>query len=460
MPFARASALAGAVLLAAAGPAAAEQAFPATLAGHAALPALTFLPPPADAPALFATSGKFAGPGNTRIDDLYQVEGGTWLAAPDAPRMTGLYLPFVGQPMQGFSGIRSVGDGTYMVLVDNGFGSKLNSVDALLQFHRLQPDWETGRVAILESTFLSDPDGVLPFRLTTEATDTRYLTGADFDLEGMQPIGDEIWFGDEFGPYLFATNADGEVVHFAETEVDGEVVRSPDHHGVRMPAVPGDVTFPVRRSRGFEGMAASVDGAVLYPMFEGPLWDAEAGAFETDENGQAFLRILEYDVAARAFTGASWRYRLADPSHNIGDFNMIDETRGLVIERDNREGPPHLACEGAPASDCFNDPATFKRVYLIDFAGVADGGFVEKVGYVDLMDIADPDGIALHGTHEGVFTFPFVTVEDVDRVDDDHIIVANDNNLPFSTGRTIGEADMNEFILLHVPELLAATAAP
>ena len=260
MSFAR-IAVASACVLTAAGAASAAEQFPATLAGHAALPALTFVAPPANAPTMFATSGKFAGPGNARIDALNQVEGTTWISAPEAVRATGLYFPFVGQPVQGFSGIRSLGDGEYMMLVDNGFGSKANSADAMLQVHRVRPDWETGRVEILETTFLSDPNGVLTFPLTTEATDTRYLTGADFDLEGMQPIGDEIWFGDEFGPYVFATNTDGEVVYITETLVDGEVVQSPDHHGVRMPSVPGDVVFPVRRSRGFEGMAASTDGA-------------------------------------------------------------------------------------------------------------------------------------------------------------------------------------------------------
>jgi hypothetical protein len=30
---------------------------------------------------------------------------------------------------------------------------------------------------------------------------------------------------------------------------------------------------------------------------------------------------------------------------------------------------------------------------------------------------------------------PFLTIENVDRVDDTHIVVGNDNNLPFSAGR-------------------------
>jgi hypothetical protein len=455
------SALAGLAGLAAAGtlatPAAlGAEAFPATLAGHAALPALTFLPAPHDAPQMFATSGKFAGPDNERLEALYQIEGKTWLSAPEAPRTTGLSLPFVGQPVQGFSGIKSLGDGSFLVLVDNGFGSQANSADAMLQFHRVRPDWTSGKVTLEESTFLSDPDKVLPFPLTTEASQSRYLTGADFDIEGIQPIGEEIWFGDEFGPYLVATDRQGRVTYVTETLVDGKPIRSPDHHGTGMPATPGAVDFQVRRSRGYEGMAASVDGELLYPLLEAPLWDAEAGAWESDAEGNAFLRILEFAVANRVWTGREWRYRLEDPSHNIGDFNMIDETRGLIIERDGNEGDPRLACEGAPTPECFNKPAQFKRIYLVDFAQADAQGFVKKVGHIDLLDIADPDGVARTGTIDGTFAFPFVTIEDVDRVDAEHIVVANDNNLPFSTGRSFGRADDNEFILLHVPEFLAA----
>ena len=40
--------------------------------------------------------------------------------------------------------------------------------------------------------------------------------------------------------------------------------------------------------------------------------------------------------------------------------------------------------------------------------------------------------------------------------DADHIAVATDNNLPFSSGRRVGLQDDNEFILLRVPELLRA----
>ena len=41
-------------------------------------------------------------------------------------------------------------------------------------------------------------------------------------------------------------------------------------------------------------------------------------------------------------------------------------------------------------------------------------------------------------------------------VDETHILVAVDNNLPFSSGRRLDRAADNELILLEVPELLDA----
>lgn len=57
-----------------------------------------------------------------------------------------------------------------------------------------------------------------------------------------------------------------------------------------------------------------------------------------------------------------------------------------------------------------------------------------------------------------IFTFPFLTIKNVARVDDEHIIVANDNELPFAIGRFTDRDADNAFILLRVPELLEARA--
>jgi len=100
-------------------------------------------------------------------------------------------------------------------------------------------------------------------------------------------------------------------------------------------------------------------------------------------------------------------------------------------------------------------------VVLVDTSRTDDEGFIRRIAHIDLMNIDDPDGKAILETQadrdlSGKLTFPFFTIEDVMLYDDTHILVANDNNLPFSAGRKIGEAANNEFILLEVSEFLTA----
>jgi hypothetical protein len=436
-------------------PVAATEAVPARLAARAVLPAQTVVPPPADAPPSFMVSGRFAGGRSLRVDALGSVEGTSPQSAKGVPRGTGSFLPLAGQPVQGFSGLEPLGGGEFLALSDNGFGSRANSPDALLMIHRVRPDWATGRVSVVETVFLRDPDRVIPFKLNLEATAERYLTGADIDPESIQQAGGLIWLGDEFGPYLLAVDRTGRVVHFVEIEIDGQPARSPDNHAVMTPAAPGPVRFEVRRSRGFEGMAASPDGRFLYPMLEGPMFlDGDPGPPERVA-GRDVLRILEFDTGTRRFTGRQWRYPLEAAGHQIGDVNLIDARHALVVERDNNEGDRHLACAGAPAPDCFHAPAAFKRIYLVDLRRTDPDGLLEKLASIDLLAIADPDGIGGAGTRDGVFTFPFVTIESIAPLDSRTILVGNDNNFPFSNGRRPGTADDSELILLDVGDLLA-----
>jgi len=447
------AALTALVLMSAA--AQAQTAFPAKLQGHALLPAATFIKPPADAPANLSVSGRYLHADGRRRDALGSVPGIAFLSGPKAPRPTDINGPFEGQPVQGFSGLKWRADGTAWTLSDNGFGSKANSPDAMLMFHHVRPDWGSGRFEVLRTVFLHDPDGVVPFNIVNSATPKRYLTGADFDIESIQLIGENFWFGDEFGPYLIRADRSGRVTGVFETRVDGQLLRSPDHYTVSAPALPGAFETPVRRSRGFEGMAASPDGRFLYPMLEGPVWSAQAKAWES-RDGKQTLRILEFDVQQGAYTARTLRYALEVAGNNIGDFNMIDKDTALVIERDNGEGDPALACDGPPRPDCFNVPARFKRVYKIDLSTPDAQGFVRKIGYIDLLDIADPKGVARLGRGKGKFTFPHWCIEGLDIVDADHIAVLNDNNLTVSAGREFGKNEPNEIVLLRVSELLRA----
>lgn len=429
-----------------------ETVFPAKLVNHAILPANTIIAAPADAPAYLKSSGKFSTADRKRAEAIGSVPG------KDGVRPTGLSLPFDGQPLQGFSGIKAMEDGSFWSLSDNGFGSKINSTDAMLMLHHLTFDWDAGTVKVEKTLFLTDPDKKAPFPITMEGSDKRYLTGADFDVESIQPVADGFWVGEELGPYILKFSTEGVLTDVIATKVGETEVKSPDNPTIVVPANPAAKmpSFNLKRSGGYEGLAMSKDGTKLYGLLEGPLY-LEDGSVEKAD-GLTALRIIELDAASKAWTGKTWLYPLSAGGEAIGDFNMIDDTTALVIERDNGAGVADKACADpkAPAPDCFAVPAKHKRIYKIEMTEENAGKAVRKIGYIDLMKIEDPDNKKRQGGGEGFYDMPFVTIENVDVVDPTHIIVGNDNNLPFSAGRALDKADDNEFVLLEVGDFLAA----
>ncbi|WP_066949645.1 esterase-like activity of phytase family protein [Microtetraspora fusca] len=359
----------------------------ATLTGFAVLPAETFVP--GSEPSGSAIG---AGPFN------------------------GISAPFAGQPVQGFSGVVRRSDGTFDVLSDNGFGNKANSADFLLRVHHIRPDVSTGTVTVLGGFNLSDPERHIRFPLTRQ---DRVLTGADFDVESIVRASDgTYWIGDEFGPFLLHFSADGELL--------GAPIPLP---GVKAPENPdlGGEAPNLGSSKGFEGMARSVDGKRLYPLLEGTVAGDEPGT----------LRMYEFDVHKSAYTKRRWIYPLESPSNAIGDAITVDRHRFLVIERDNEQG----------------DAAKFKRVYLADTRDRDHDGKLDKTLVADLLDLANPKKIGGFGT---TFRFPFQTIEDIALLDDQTLAILNDNNFPFSSGRTAGKPDANEFITVRLARPLHA----
>lgn len=426
----------------------AQDAFQAELTSHAVMPAQTFIAAPKDAPMNLQTSGKFTT--GKRVEKIGSVEGMSF------DRPTGVFLPFKGQPIQGHSGIKRMPDGTFWLLTDNGAGSKANSPDFMLYLNQYKVDFKTNQFTRMNTIFLHDPDKKVPFHIVTEGTQKRYLTGSDFDTESFQFADGHLWIGDEFGPFLIKADMKGKVLAVFETLVDGKVVRSPDHPAVTTPGTPTDsAKFQSRRSKGYEGMAASKDGSKLYALLEGALWDEQTKAYETVD-GKQYLRVLEFDVKAGQWTGRHWKYVLEANHHAIGDFNMIDESTGLIIERDNGEGVSSFACTEGKKPNCFHDLPKFKRVYKVELTDANVNGPLRKIGYVDLLNIADPNKVSRKPLDKGVFSFPFFTIENVDVMDSHHIIVGNDNNLPFSSSREPNKADDNELIILNVGNFLTA----
>lgn len=72
---------------------------------------------------------------------------------------------------------------------------------------------------------------------------------------------------------------------------------------------------------------------------------------------------------------------------------------------------------------------------------------------VDLMNLADP--FDLDGDGSQVFTFPYVTIENVLILDPRTLLVANDNNFPYGGGRELASDD-TEFLRIRLPVSLVA----
>ncbi len=418
------------------------------LVGFALMPANTFAEGP--------TSGQFAGPG----------AGGNALPLIDK------------QPVQGISAVlHGPTANSFYVMPDNGFGAKTNSADALLRIYAVRPDFKTwtgstvsgsGTVSPADfrsgrilSTFdkrsfinLRDPHDKLGFEIIAGMNFYpnggnnipvdptiqvgRLLTGADFDIESVRrDRRGHFWFGEEFGPFLVETDLRGRVVHreirTPNIAPPGSTAAGPEVRSPQNPYLSTD-TPNLGSSRGFEGMAINPAGTKLYTLLEGTVTG------DDDINGTVGknLRIDEFDLKTRTYTGNNWLYQLEADGTNIGDMTAINEHQFLVIERN-----------GATAT---GGGTPFKKIFLADSRGVANGGFVHKTELVDLMNIRDPHD--LNGDGSTTFTFPFVTIESVLILDPSTLLVINDNNYPGTGGRDLN-SDNTEFIELRLDRPIA-----
>ena len=147
--------------------------------------------------------------------------------------------PFAGQPVQGFSAVLDNGDGTYLAMSDNGFGAMENSADYHLRAYIINPDFKTaiggsGAIGVEGFIEFKDPDKKIPFPIVNHFSEQRILTGADFDIESIQRAPDgSYWIGDEFGPFLLHTSADGVVLEapipLPDFDNPGQELRAPQN---------------------------------------------------------------------------------------------------------------------------------------------------------------------------------------------------------------------------------------
>ena len=354
------------------------------------------------------------------------------LGPPSGAYRTGAGKPeFPSQPVQGFSSIRPAaagGDTDWLALIDNGFGTRVNSPDSLLRIYRVGVDWAKGAAAP-QSAFiqLADPNHVVKFHIVRDDTPQRWLTGGDLDPESFVKLPDgSFWIGDEFGPFLAHFAGDGTMLS-APVELTG--LRSPDFPDVSTPDAGQTSTAQIRRSRGFEGLAASAGYRRLYAALEaGPVSDPPSTT-----------RIVEFDPATASWTGASWRYQLDASDRGVTELIGLGEVFGarcdghfLAVERDNDQG----------------DAARWKRVFEVTLT--AGTPTAEKRLVADLLDVANPNRL---GGFPATFRFPYITTESVWPTDRQTLVLVNDNNYPATGGRGTMR-DVSEFIRLKLSQPL------
>lgn len=419
-----------------------------TLAGFAELAADTFAPGP--------TSGQFQNPAN------------------------GVVPPYVDkQSVQGFSAVLAgPRAGSFYVMPDNGFGNKGNSPDYLLRMYAVAPDFRTAtggsgvvhaadyttgaaRGGFDERSYINlrDPDGKLGFPIVAAGTHYPYagsgagsasipvdpgirsgrlLTGGDLDIESVRKDKNgNLWFGDEFGPFLVKTDATGKVLkHEVALPNSLGIGSNPLVQSPQNPYLGGGANN-LRGSSGFEGMAINPAGDKLYTLLEGAL---------VEDPNQKRLVINEFSVDEERYTGKTFGYRLDAAGTNIGDMTAINDHEFLVIERNGIQGTSPNAGD------------MFKKIFKIDLDKVDAEGFAEKTLVVDLLDIADPHDLNRDG--KLTFDFPFVTIEDVLILDAHTLLVINDNNYPGNGGRTVLGPDSTEFIQIRLDTALNVSPVP
>jgi hypothetical protein len=189
----------------------------------------------------------------------------------------------------------------------------------------------------------------------------------------------------------------------------------------------GDTPPNLPHSRGLESLIRAPDGRTLYPLLEGTVAGDTPGT----------LRMYQFDVDSGTYTGHRWTYRMDDPSHSVPDAIAVDANRFLTLERDDGQGAD----------------AVVKHVYLLDRRVTDPDGTLTKTLVADLLNLANPGHVGGFGDP---FRFPFFTIEGLVLLGDRTLGVVNDNNYPFSAGRTPGVPDNNEFIVIQLTHNLHA----
>ena len=279
-----------------------------------------------------------------------------------------------------------------------------------------RPDFGTGAVDVVGGINLTDPDATCRSPLTRPTG----CSPAPTSTSSRSPRAKDgtYWIGDEFGPYL---------LHFDRA---GRLLQAP------MP-LPG-VFAPENPAAGDPPTSPAARASRAWPSRPTAARSTRCSRARSPATRPATCGSTSSTSGRNSYTGRRWTYPLEPRPTRSATRSPSTRDRFLIIERDNGQG----------------DTAKFKRIYLADKRDRNHDGMLDKTLVADLMNIANPR--APSAGSATTFTFPFQTIEDVVILDDRTLAVVNDNNFPFSAGRTAGRPDNNEFIVIRLDRHLDA----
>ncbi|MCS6871920.1 MAG: esterase-like activity of phytase family protein [Anaerolineae bacterium] len=351
--------------------------------------------------------GRAVMPANTQVDG--QPAGAALVAG---ALINGVKFPFDSQPVGTISAVLP-GEypNTWLLLFDAQLGVPEQSSDYLLRFYTAEIAFRraqsgSGDVLLLNWQHLGDPDRRIARPVVNAETPLRYLSGADFAPLAFQRVaGGTFWVAESRTPALLRFDAFGKLLE---------------------PPVP-------LNGGALQGMSIYPDGSALI-IAQRSMTNSRQVIFRT------------YDLTTRTFADLPATYTLESADHVFGGFAMINAQEAFAIEADRNE----------------NRAAAFKRVFLISLANGS------KVQVADLLDIADPNGISTSNVFApppnayglgDPFRFPFAAITALYPIDEQTLLIANNNRLPYGLGRSDAEADATEFIAIRLAQPFALDPA-
>ncbi|MBX3402515.1 MAG: esterase-like activity of phytase family protein [Phycisphaeraceae bacterium] len=222
---------------------------------------------------------------------------------------------------------------------------------------------------LVETIMLTTSDGRPFWGNTGNYNRNDQKSGLRLDPEGVgtSPSG-TLWLSEEYGPWIDEFDMSGrhlrriappEKFRIATPDGDPEREMPPYNTRGRQP------------NRGFEGLAISDDGAVLWAILQGPL--IQDGAFDEErERVGRNVRVLE----VRPETGAmrEFVYTMNSAAAGISEVLSFEDRTLLVLERDGRAG----------------EKARFRGVFAADFEGATDVSAIDSLPSVGLSEGVSP----------------------------------------------------------------------